>query len=401
MNPSLSKLHPYPFEKLSALYRNLQTPDKAPAINLSIGEPKHQPPQFVLDALTRALHGVANYPPTRGSIGIREAIATWLIHRFTLPATSVDAQHNVLPVNGTREALFAIAQCLYDTSLAKKHILIPNPFYQIYEGAALLAGAEPWLYDTPARLDYQPDFESIPEPVWQQCQILYLCTPGNPAGAVIPEATLQQVLLKAEQYNFYVVSDECYSEIYPDESNRPCGLLQAAANMGNTDFKRCIVFNSLSKRSNLPGLRSGFTAGDSNIIKKFLLYRTYHGCAMPAYTDAASTAAWSDEQHVVENRALYREKFRQVLDLLATPLSLQQPDGGFFLWPQLPIDEIDFTRWLYTEQNIRVLPGSYLSRPSQQNRNPGANHVRLALVAPLEQCLQASARIIECLEQHR
>ncbi|OED42393.1 succinyldiaminopimelate transaminase [Chromatiales bacterium (ex Bugula neritina AB1)] len=399
MNPFLNKLKPYPFERLNALYSDLLPPDSVPAINLSIGEPKHQPPDFVLDVLAKSLHRVAKYPPTAGSPAFRRAIARWLGNRYQLSDTAVDPDQHVLPVNGTREALFAIAQCLFDSSGKRRHILMPNPFYQIYEGAALLAGAEPWYYDTPSDTAYQPDFDSVPMSVWQQCQLLYLCTPGNPAGAVLSEGTLRQVIQLAERHNFIVVSDECYSEIYPNEQNKPCGLLQAAASMGNTGFKRCIVLNSLSKRSNLPGLRSGFVAGDNEIIRQFLLYRTYHGCAMPVHTDAASIAAWDDEKHVVANRSLYREKYAAVLEILAEPLNLQQPDAGFFLWPKLPISDTEFTQSLYTQHNVRVLPGSYLSRASNLNINPGDNHIRLALVAPLDECLQASTRIVECLEQ--
>lgn len=396
MNPYLMSLQPYPFQRLKDLCADLTPPEDIELIDMSIGEPKHQPPQFVLNALKENLSGVVKYPPTPGSATLRQTLAQWLTTRFQLPSTTLDPDQNVLPVNGTREALFAIAQCLFDPHSSKKLILMPNPFYQIYEGAALLSGAQPWFYNTPASLGYQPDFDSIEENVWQQCQMIYLCTPGNPSGAVIPRQTLVKLLELAEKYNFIIISDECYSEIYPDENNQPTGLLQAAAAIGNDKYKRCIVFNSLSKRSNLPGLRSGFVAGDSDIIKAFLLYRTYHGCAMPVHTDAASTAAWQDETHVINNRSLYREKYRAVLEILSEPLNLRQPDAGFFLWPKLKQSDTGFTRKLLQQQHVKVLPGSYLSREAA-NLNPGDQHIRIALVAPIEQCLEAARRIVDCL----
>ncbi len=396
MNPNLAALQPYPFQRLKELCADLVAPADLSPIDMSIGEPKHQPPQFVLEALQNSLSGVVKYPPTPGSAALRTAIAQWVSSRFNLPPGSVNADQNVLPVNGTREALFAIAQCLFDQSSSKKLILMPNPFYQIYEGAALLAGAQPWFYNTPAAHNYQPDFDSIDEDIWKQCQLIYLCTPGNPSGAVIPQSTLQQLLNLAEKYNFLIVSDECYSEIYPDEQNKPAGLLQAAAAIGNDSFKRCIVFNSLSKRSNLPGLRSGFVAGDKDILKAFLLYRTYHGCAMPVHTDTASTVAWQDEKHVIENRSLYRAKYSAVLEIVSAALNTTQPDAGFFLWPNLEQSDTGFTRKLLQQKNVKVLPGSYLSREARQ-LNPGDQHIRIALVAPIEQCTEAASRIVDCL----
>lgn len=396
MNPNLQLLQPYPFQRLTDLCKNIKPNSALENINLSIGEPKHSPPEFVLESLQENLSGVVKYPPTAGSATLRSAIANWASHRFQLPAESLSAETNVLPVNGTREALFAIAQCLFDQTSTKNLVLMPNPFYQIYEGAALLAGAQPWFYDSPAVKNYQPDFDSIEADVWKQCQLIYLCTPGNPSGAVISQKTMQALLQLAEQHDFIIVSDECYSEIYPDENNKPAGLLQAAANMGNTDYQRCIVFNSLSKRSNLPGLRSGFVAGEANLLKSFLLFRTYHGCAMPVHTDSASTAAWQDESHVITNRQLYREKYTAVLEIVGEPLGLTQPDAGFFLWPKLQQSDTDFTRTLLEQQNVKVLPGSYLSRPVG-NLNPGDHHIRLALVAPIEQCTEAASRIVKCL----
>ena len=396
MNPNLGLLQPYPFQRLKELIADVTPKTDQPTIDLSIGEPKHTPPAFVLDALQRNLSGVVKYPPTPGSLELRETIAQWITERFQLPQGTLKPEHHVLPVNGTREALFAVAQCLFDSTSDDRLILMPNPFYQIYEGAALLCGAQPWFYDSPAANGYQPDFDSIETKTWQQCQMIYLCTPGNPSGAVVPQATLTKLLSLAEQHDFVIVSDECYSEIYPDENLKPAGLLQAAAQMGNTSYERCLVFNSLSKRSNLPGLRSGFVAGDRALLKSFLLYRTYHGCAMPIHTDRASIAAWRDEAHVIHNRQLYREKFKAVLDIIGDPLNLKQPDAGFFLWPQLGRSDTEFTRELLIEQNVKVLPGSYLSR-SDGDKNPGDGQIRLALVAPVEQCTQACHRIISCL----
>lgn len=396
MNPHLQQLQPYPFQRLTDLCKNITPNSTLENINLSIGEPKHPPPQFVLETLRESLSGVVKYPPTAGSISLRSAIADWAGNRFQLPGGSLTAEKNVLPVNGTREALFAIAQCLFDQSSSKNLILMPNPFYQIYEGAALLAGATPWFYDSPADQNYQPDFDAIEPDTWKRCQLIYLCTPGNPSGAVISQQTMQSLLQLAEQHDFLIVSDECYSEIYPDENNKPAGLLQAAANMGNTSYERCIVFNSLSKRSNLPGLRSGFVAGDASVLKSFLLFRTYHGCAMPVHTDHASTVAWQDESHAVTNRQLYRDKYTAVLKILGEPLGLTQPDAGFFLWPKLKLSDTQFTCTLLEQKNISVLPGSYLSRPVGKI-NPGDQHIRLALVAPIEQCTEAATRLAECL----
>jgi len=369
-------------------------------IKLSIGEPQHEPPDEVMRALQSALPGVVKYPPTTGSMPLREVIANWLTTRFSLTQSSLNPDSNVLPVAGTREALFAIAQCVFDSlDSGREHILMPNPFYQIYEGAALLAGAEPWFYNTPSALSYQPDFDSIPANIWERCQLLYICTPGNPSGSVIPIKTLVKLITLADRYNFVIVSDECYSEIYYDETTPPAGLLQAAALSGNDRYKNCIVFNSLSKRSNLPGLRSGFVAGDANIIKSFLLYRTYHGCAMPVHTDTASIAAWSDETHVVFNRSLYREKFDRVLHILSGSLNLAKPEAGFFLWQDIKRDDIEFTRELLDKKNVLALPGSYLSRTAS-GTNPGANHIRLALVAPIAECTEAARRIADCLARY-
>ncbi len=393
MNAELQQLQPYPFEKLASLKRGVTPPADRSHISLSIGEPQHPAPGFVADGIITHLHGLSHYPTTHGILGLRSAIGDWLTQRFQLPGGSIDPDRHVLPVNGTREALFAFAQCVIDRS-SRPLVLMPNPFYQIYEGAALLAGAEPWFLNTTADTGYVPDFDAVPAAVWQRCQLLYLCSPGNPTGAVMDVATLQRVIELADRYDFVIAADECYSEIYPDEDAPPAGLLAAAARMGRTDYRRCIVFHSLSKRSNVPGMRSGFVAGDAAIIEKFLLYRTYHGCAMAPYVQAASIQAWRDEHHVRENRALYRRKFEAVLEILQPVLNVRQPDAGFYLWPETPISDTEFARVLFERQNITVLPGSFLSRAAHGS-NPGRRRMRLALVAPLNECVEAAERIRE------
>jgi N-succinyldiaminopimelate aminotransferase len=391
MNPDLQRLQPYPFEKLGQLKQGITPPAQLGHIALSIGEPKHEPPALVLDALRANLQSTGQYPLTRGIPALRDSIAGWLQRRFRLPADSLDAERQILPVTGTREALFAFAQAVIDRS-RNAAVLMPNPFYQIYEGAALLAGAEPVFYNTTATTAYLPDFDAISEAEWRACQLLYICSPGNPTGAVIPQQQMQQLIDKAEKYDFIIASDECYSEIYFDESRPPSGLLQAAHAMGNTEFKRCVVFHSLSKRSNLPGLRSGFVAGDADIMQAFFQYRTYHGCAMPPAHQHASIAAWNDEQHVIDNRRLYKQKFDAMLEILSPLLDVRMPDAGFYLWPQTPISDTEFSRRLFAEQNVTVLPGQYLSR-SSGGINPGEQHIRMALVASLEETVEAANRI--------
>lgn len=391
MNPDLARLQPYPFERLTELLAGAAAPASLPLIRLSVGEPKHPTPGFITEALLEHLHGLSLYPTTRGSDALRRAIGDWLGRRFQLPTDGIDPDRQVLPVNGTREALFAIAQCLVDRG-RQPLVLMPNPFYQIYEGAALLAGAEPCFINAGADTDYRPDFDSVSDATWDRCQLLYLCSPGNPSGRVIDLATLQMLIERAERHDFVLLSDECYSEIYNDEAAPPPGLLQAAAAMGNDNFRRCLVFHSLSKRSNVPGLRSGFVAGDAALIASFLRYRTYHGSAMPPATQAASTRAWSDERHVIENRRLYREKFRAVIDVLAPVLDVSAPPASFYLWPRTPIDDERFARRLLESGNVIVLPGSYLSRDTAAG-NPGHRHVRMALVAPLDECVEAAQRI--------
>lgn len=392
MNKDLSQLQRYPFEKLAELKQGLQPPAELDHIALSIGEPRHPAPHFVTENLIAHLHQLSIYPSTRGQQALREAIADWLTSRFSIPPGQIDPESNVLPVSGTRESLFAIAQCVVDRSAANPLLLMPNPFYQIYEGAALLAGASPRYLDCLPENDFLPDLDAVPDSEWADCQLIYICNPGNPTGAVMSRAYLQKLIELAHRYDFVIASDECYSEIYFDEDDPPAGLLGTAAEMGNESFSHCLAFHSLSKRSSLPGLRSGFVAGDAELLRSFLLYRTYHGCAMPPATQTASTAAWRDEAHVIENRELYRQKFEQVLQLLSDTLAPRKPQAGFYLWAQTPISDTDFARRLYAEQNVTVLPGRYLARDSAAG-NPGLNRVRMALVAPLDECLDAARRI--------
>ena len=409
MNPDLKKLQPYPFEKLNALKAACNPavnsaatanpaaikPVAANHIALSIGEPKHDAPKFVLDCIANNLQQLNRYPLSKGSIELRTAIAHWLCRRFKLNSDSLDPEQHILPVTGTREALFSFAQCFINRQLDPL-ILIPNPFYQIYEGAAFLSGATPCFYNTVKENNYLPDFDAIDETTWARCQIIYVCTPGNPTGSVISKQQLGKLIELSQKYNFIIASDECYSEIYFDENSPPTGLLEAAEEYGNMDFKNCIVFHSLSKRSNLPGMRSGFVAGDAQLIKTYLKYRTYHGCAMPPVHQLASIVAWNDENHVIQNRALYLKKFNAVIDILKPVINVSWPDAGFYLWLNTPIDDEIFTQELFAQQNVTVLPGSYLSRESD-DINPGGNHVRLALVAPLEECITAANRIKQYL----
>ncbi|MBU0902198.1 MAG: succinyldiaminopimelate transaminase [Gammaproteobacteria bacterium] len=391
MNHALAHLQPYPFEKLRALLGSATAPTGKTPIALSIGEPKHRSPEFVAAALSANLDQLAVYPTTLGIPALREAIAAWCSRRFGLPAGVLDPARHILPVNGTREALFAFTQAVVQRDVDGL-VVSPNPFYQIYEGAALLAGAQPHYLPCLAEHGFNPDFDAVSDDVWQRCQILFLCSPGNPTGALIPLETLKKLIALADKFDFVIAADECYSELYFDEGNPPAGLLTACAALGRHDFARCVVFHSLSKRSNLPGLRSGFVAGDADILKSFLLYRTYHGCAMPVQTQLASVAAWSDEEHVKANRELYREKFDAVLAILDDVLDVQRPDGGFYLWARTPIDDETFTRELFAREHVTVVPGSYLSR-SVDGHNPGANRVRMALVAPLAECVTAAERI--------
>ncbi len=391
MNPDLHKLHPYPFEKLRDLKSAITPPSDLTHIALSIGEPKHDTPKFVITELTKSLANIGAYPSTLGDKSLRQAISNWLINRFNLPLESIHPDKHVLPVTGTREALFSFTQCIVDKS-NDPLVLMPNPFYQIYEGAALLAGAKPYYLNSIVELNNIPDYNNVPDAIWQQCQLLTICTPGNPSGAVLRIEQLQNLIALSKKFDFIIASDECYSEIYFNAAEPPPGLLQAAALMGNTEYQRCVVFHSLSKRSNLPGLRSGFVAGDKNIIQNYLKYRTYHGCVMPPHHQAASTCAWQDEQHVIENRDLYTQKFQMFIDILKSEIEINYPDAGFYIWLKTPINDQEFTKKLYQQQNITVLPGSFLSRTTKLG-NPGENYVRLALVSTLEECNDAANRI--------
>ena len=397
MNPELERLQPYPFEKLARLLQGAQPSPDYPRIDLAMGEPQHPSPSFIAEEVISHLHGMARYPSTRGESPLRQVIAQWLKQRFQLPDGALDPERHVLPVNGTREALFSFAQAVIDRTRSPL-VMMPNPFYQIYEGAALLAGAEPRYIPADGSNRWLPDFAGVAADEWRRCQLLYLCSPGNPTGTVIGIEQLQELIELAERYDFVIASDECYSEIYGDEDAPPPGLLQAAAAMGNDAFRRCMVFHSLSKRSSTPGLRSGFVAGDASLIARFLLYRTYHGCAMPLQVQAASAAAWSDEQHVRENRAYYRAKFDAVLPLLAPVLEVERPDAGFYLWAGTPGDDTAFARTLLEQGHVRVLPGSYLSRAAG-GADPGAGRIRIALVAPLEDCVEAAQRIVAVCRQ--
>lgn len=395
MNPRLSLLQPYPFERLRALLDGVAAPAGLKHIPLSIGEPKHTPPAFVGEALVRALDTLGTYPLAIGLPEFRVAVALWLQNRFSLPAGAIRSEDMVLPVNGTREALFAFAQAVVDTSnvsVGRPLVLMPNPFYQIYEGATWLAGAEPCFMNCDPSNGYLPDLDTIDAATWQRCQLLFLCSPGNPTGAVAPMAYLRRAIELSQRYGFVIAADECYSEIYPDEGAPPPGLLQAAHATGNTTFERCVVFHSLSKRSSVPGLRSGFVAGDPGILADFRLYRTYHGCAVPVHTQLASIPAWRDEAHVVENRRLYREKFARVVPILAKSLDVTMPDGAFYLWPRVGDDEA-FTHGLFEQQHVTVVPGSYLARDTATG-NPGRGRIRISLVASVDDCVEAAGRIV-------
>lgn len=396
MTPNLKYLHPYPFEKLAQLKQGITPPVNKSAIVLSIGEPAHVTPPLIEQALLSHIKGLSNYPTTKGILELRQSISDWLGKRFNIPIEFINPETQVLPVSGTREALFSFAQCVVDATI-KPVVIMPNPFYQIYEGATLLAGAETYFLNTLAADNYLPDFDAVPEAIWQRCQLIYICSPGNPSGAVMSKADHEKLLLLAEKYDFVIASDECYSELYDDEANPPVGLLESAYNMGNTAFKRCVVFHSLSKRSNAPGLRSGFVAGDADLLGQYFQYRTYQGCAMPLPTQQASIKAWQDEVHVIENRRLYREKFAAFIEILSDVSEINKPPAGFYVWLKTPIADTDFAQQLFAQENITVLPGSYLSREFS-GVNPGINHVRIALVAPLEDCITAAHRIKNFLQ---
>ena len=391
MNPDLARLQPYPFERLRKLLAGNSPPAALAPINLSIGEPKHPTPKLILDALTAALPSLSNYPATLGTDGLREAIAAWLARRYALPP--LDPATQVLPVSGSREALFAFAQAVVDRTRAAR-VVMPNPFYQIYEGATLLAGAEPLFLPCTPENGFRMDFGAIDAATWASVQLVYVCTPGNPHGRVMPLAEWREIFALADRFGFIIASDECYSEIHFDEAAPPLGGLQAAMALGRDRFERLVVFGSLSKRSNAPGLRSGFVAGDDKVLKQFLLYRTYHGAALGPPVQAASIAAWRDEAHVIENRRLYAEKFRQATPLVQQALRTSMPQAAFYLWARTPIDDAEYARRLHAACNVTVLPGSYLSR-DRDGVNPGAGFVRIALVAGRDEVLEAARRIAD------
>ena len=390
MNPNLDRLQPYPFQKLNKLFEGI-TPEQAYSpISLHIGEPKHATPDFIRRAVTDNLASMAVYPTTLGDRSLRTSIAAWLRRRYRLPEIDPDTQ--VIPVNGSREALFSFAQAVVDPSSAEAIVVCPNPFYQIYEGAALLAGATPHFLNMVPENDFALDYDQLPEDTWSHCQLVYVCSPGNPTGRVTSMDEWRYLFELSDRYGFVIASDECYAEIYFDEDTPPLGALEAAQRLGRNGFPRLVVFSSLSKRSNVPGMRSGFAAGDASILKKFLLYRTYHGSAMNPAVQAASKSAWDDEDHVIENRRLYRDKFRAVTEPLQETLQVSMPDAAFYLWVRTPVSDVQFTRELYRNYNVTVLPGSYLARHAH-GINPGENFIRIALVAPLAECVEAVERI--------
>ncbi len=392
MNPRLDTLQPYPFEKLRLLLAQAGTPPAGlRAINLSIGEPKHAAPQCVKDAIVGALDGLSSYPPTKGDPKLRQAISDWIGKRYNIPCPNPETQ--VLPALGSREALFAFAQVVLDST--KDGIVVcPNPFYQIYEGAALLGGATPYYVNSDPKLNFGCDWATVPTEIWARTQLLFVCSPGNPAGNVMDLAEWQTLFELSDRYGFVIASDECYSEIYLDEARPPLGGMQAAVQLGRTDFRNLISFSSLSKRSNVPGMRSGFVAGDARLIAKFLLYRTYHGSALSPVVSAASIAAWQDEAHVIDNRQQYRAKFDAVLPILEPVLDVKRPDASFYLWAGTKGSDADFVRDLLTHTNVTTLPGSFVGR-TVNGVNPGQNRIRIALVAPLADCVEAAHRIAD------
>ena len=392
MNPDLHRLQPYPFERLRQLFAAVSPAPTFSEIKLSNGEPQHPTPQFIQHALTAGLNGLANYPTTQGSDALRHAISAWIGRRYGVPAP--DPATQIIPVNGSREALFSFAQTVINRIQPAPKVVCPNPFYQIYEGAAFLAGAQPVFLNTWPENSFAMDWANLPESVWNDVQLVYVCTPGNPTGKVMDLAAWQELFSLSDRYGFVIASDECYSEIYFDEATAPLGGLTAAAKLGRADYRKLVVFSSLSKRSNVPGLRSGFVAGDAALIGQFLLYRTYHGSAMSPAIQAASIAAWQDEAHVRENRRLYAEKFRIVTPMVRPHLKCEVPDAGFYLWARTPGSDTEFSRELYRQKNVVVLPGSFLARDAD-GLNPGAGFVRIALVAGLDECRDAAQRICD------
>ena len=390
MNPDLERLQSYPFQKLTVLLDGIRPDPSRKLIPLYIGEPKHPTPAFIRQALVEHLDGMASYPLTLGSAELRSAIAGWLKRRYRLDA--MDPATEVIPVTGSREALFAIAQTVVDAMRPDPVVVCPNPFYQIYEGAALLAGATPHYLNSLPGNGYAFDFNQLPDATWRRTQLIYVCSPGNPTGYVMPLIDWQRLFALSDRYGFVIASDECYSEIYSQEGRPPLGALQAAQRLGRKGYPRLVMFSSLSKRSNVPGMRSGFAAGDAAILKQYLLYRTYQGCAMSPTVQQASISAWNDEAHVVENRRLYREKFTAALEILRPALEVEMPDAAFYLWLKTPLSDTEFARRLYQQQAVTVLPGSYLAREAS-GVNPGANRVRIALVSSVAECVESAQRI--------
>jgi N-succinyldiaminopimelate aminotransferase len=390
MNPDLRRLQPYPFEKLRALLQGVRPNPAYSSILLSLGEPKHPTPAFICQALADHLTGLSTYPPTIGKEDLRRAIAAWLLRRYRLSA--IDHQTQVIPTLGSREAIFALAQVVIDPSARNPVAVLPNPFYQIYEGAILLAGASPHYINTVAEHGFRMDLGAVPESVWARTQLVFTCSPGNPTGHVMSLEEWQELFELSDRYGFVVAADECYSEIYLDNARPPLGALEAAQLLGRSDFRRLVSLGSLSKRSNAPGMRSGYAAGDVAIIKDFTLYRTYNGSAMSPAIQAASQAAWEDEAHVLENRRLYREKFAAVYDVLNPVLPLVRPDATFYYWVETPMPDTDFAVRLFRDYRVTVLPGSLLAREAG-GINPGRNHVRIALVAAFAECIEAAQRV--------
>lgn len=392
MNPGLDLLQPYPFERLATLLQGASPSSAKATIDLTIGEPAHATPSFIIDALVAALDTTSRYPATKGLLELRSAIAGWLSRRYQLPETALDPERHILPLNGTREGLFAIAQFWLNSAAHDSIVVMPNPGYQVYEGATLLAGGTPYYLNLDSGNGYLPDLAGVPEQVWRRCRLLYLCSPSNPTGRIMPVAMLDHALQLAQQHSFLVVADECYAELYDDEVAPPPGILEVAHCSGISDFRNCVTLHSLSKRSNVPGLRSGFIAGDPTIMGNLYRYRTYHGCAMPLFTQHASIAAWNDDAHVRANRLRYREKFDALEPILGPTLGVRRPEGGFYYWARVPGDEEAFVRQLYEQERVKLVPGRYLARDFAGG-NPGISHVRIALVQELSECIEAAHRI--------
>ncbi|MBK1780611.1 succinyldiaminopimelate transaminase [Advenella sp. WQ 585] len=397
MNARLDLLQPYPFTKLRVLLANATAPAHKSHINLSIGEPKHATPKLIEEAIKNNLSGLSSYPPTKGDAALRQAIANWIARRYDIPAPDTETQ--VLPCTGSREALFSFVQAMINGG-PNSLVICPNPFYQIYEGATLLAGSTPFYLNADPSKNFGSNWSSITADVWEKTELVFVCSPGNPAGNVMPLEEWKTLFELSDRHGFVIASDECYSEIYFSEENKPIGGMQAAQLLGRPSYQNLVCFSSLSKRSNVPGMRSGFVAGDARLLEKFLLYRTYHGCAMSPVFSAASIAAWNDEHHVEQNRALYKTKFEAVLPILAEVLDVKMPDASFYLWACTPMADEEFALRLYEQEHVTVLPGSYLARDAH-GINPGRNRIRIALVTPLEQCIEGAQRIASFINNNR